>query len=103
MIENKSRLFVRVIGAALCVAMLWFGAAVTDYIMVIGLYREPLFCVSADADENGGTFNGVGYSYTIEGNFGRGPDISSDPYGAHYARLDVLGFEAKQIYRGVHE
>lgn len=102
MTENKNRLFTRVIGTVLCIVMLWFGAAVTDYIMVIGLYREPIFCISVNADENGGTFSGLGYSYTIEGNFGRGPDVSSDPYGAHCARLSVLGFETKSITRGVH-
>ena len=103
MTESKDRLFIKVTATAITVALLWLGIAVTDYVMVIGLYREPIFCISADAGEGGGTFNGLCYSYEIKGNFGRSPDSETDPYGVHFARLDVLGFEAKMLYRGVHE
>ena len=53
MTENKDRLFIKVTATAITVALLWLGIAVTDYVMVIGRYREPIFCISADAGEGG--------------------------------------------------
>ncbi len=101
--ENKSKLFKKIIVVFFCTVMLWGIAAIADYIMVIGLYKKPLFCFSANADETGGIFNGVGYSYIIKGNFGRGPNTDFDPYGVHYAKLEVFGIEAKCIHRDVHK
>ncbi len=101
--EDKSKLFIKIAAAVLITATLWLFAAVTDYVMVVGLYRRPVFCLSATEDQSGGIYKGIGYSYIIKGNFGSGPDSPSGPYGVHYAEMDIFGFEAKVIYRGVHE
>lgn len=95
MTYEKNRLFKRIILGAFLAALLWLCIAVTDYIMVIGLYQKPVFCLARSFDENGGVFDGLGYSYIIEGNFGR----SENSRGMESAELDVFGIEAKKISR----
>lgn len=76
--------------------LLWFSAGLIDYMLVTRFYREPFFCV-ANADENGGFYHGLGYSYVITGNFDE--DNSEGHFGAEYIEFEIFGKRAETLIR----
>ncbi len=54
----------------LVILALWLAVFVTDFYRVTR-FEKPVFCVLTDAYKDGGSGNyrGLGYSFSIEGNF----------------------------------
>jgi len=60
----------RILSVILIVLILWVVLFGTDFYRVTR-FEKPVFCVLTDADDDGGSgrYRGLGYSFSIEGNF----------------------------------
>lgn len=76
--------------------LLWFSAGMIDYMRTVILYREPIFCLK-NADETGGFYHGLGYTYVIVGNFGE--ETPENPYGARYIEFELFGKRIETLNR----
>ena len=61
-----------IIIAIICIIVLWITMGLVDYIRVSG-FERPIFCLldveNSYEDGGSGTYEGLGYSFDIMGNF----------------------------------
>ncbi|NLB23772.1 MAG: hypothetical protein GX833_11085 [Clostridium sp.] len=61
-----------IIIAIACLLVLWIAMGLADYIKVSN-FERPIFCLldveNSYEDGGSGTYNGLGYSFDIKGNF----------------------------------
>lgn len=94
---SRKQIFTQIAAAVLSFLLLWFSAGLIDYMRVICFYKEPIFCLDFDTDENGGFYKGLGYTYAISGNFDY--DSPAENYGAESIEFWVFGQKIKTILR----
>ncbi len=76
---------------AFAAVFILFLVGVTDYILTVCFYREPLFCI-----KNENYYYGLGYGYYIEGNFEK---ANGKFFGAEYIEFDLFGQRIETIDR----
>ncbi|MBR5309832.1 MAG: hypothetical protein IKU42_01750 [Oscillospiraceae bacterium] len=61
----------KIISAIAVLLILWLSAGITDFIRVTRNFEKPIFCISTETADDGGSgkYIGLGYSFDIKGNF----------------------------------
>ncbi len=78
------------------VLVLWFVIGVTDFYRVLGCYEKPLFCISIQTAQDGGSgrYIGLGYGFDIKGNF-----VTEDEYrGVSQYVAYICGIEVSRNF-----
>lgn len=70
----------------LAVILLWIVTGIIDYSRVIGFEKKPIFAIpTVTADDGGsGTYQGLGYSFEIEGDFMSVDELPRVTYYEYY-------------------
>lgn len=79
----------------LAIILLWLLMFSVDYRQTTQNLKKPVFAIlNNGADDGGsGTYNGLGYSIYLEGNFMPEDEMS----GVTYAKITVFGVKLKEV------
>lgn len=89
--ERRKSVALKIAFISFAAVFICFLAGVTDYIVTVCFYREPLFCIRSE-----NYYYGLGYGYYIEGNF---ENSDEDFFGAEYIEFNLFGKKIETIDR----
>ena len=91
-----------IITAAALILVLWTAIGGVDYFRVSN-FERPIFCLldaeNSYDDGGSGTYNGLGYSFEIKGNFMPDDELPEVLSGVTQYTYRILGFEVRSGIR----